>query len=283
MNNTLRGEGSRFMARDTYGHKRRQQQPLFARTKTAPTEGRDSVTAELRMDAFRRKGRQYSVYIVLSIAAIGLTALLAPSSSAYFQPYFGRINPVLVVVLASVVGGVSLVFLQTRGRFEILKGRTTLRGIGVSAWMASVLAVAIVIADFLIRYPEDTNVPVPEALLFYPSVGFVAEIAFHLLPLALLLFFLAPLCKQLGSDRRIRPVWLAIAIAAVAEPTFQVVLLGNSFSLACAYTWIHVFVIAFLQLYVFKRYDFVAMYSFRLIYYTYWHIMWGVIRLEVLF
>jgi hypothetical protein len=50
-----------------------------------------------------------------------------------------------------------------------------------------------------------------------------------------------------------------------------------------AYTWIHVFVIAFLQLYVFRRFDFVSMYSFRLFYYAYWHILWGVIRLEVLF
>ena len=149
--------------------------------------------------------------------------------------------------------------------------------------MASVLAVAIIIADFVIRYPEDTNVPVPEALLFYPAVGFVAEIAFHVLPLALLLLFLAPIRKKLGSDRRIWPAWLAIAIAAVVEPTFQVVLPGDPFSLACAYTWVHVFAIAFLQLYMFRRYDFVSMCSFRLIYYAYWHVAWGVIRLEVLF
>jgi hypothetical protein len=34
---------------------------------------------------------------------------------------------------------------------------------------------------------------------------------------------------------------------------------------------------------VFRRYDFVTMYSFRLFYYAYWHIAWGVIRLRVFF
>jgi hypothetical protein len=40
---------------------------------------------------------------------------------------------------------------------------------------------------------------------------------------------------------------------------------------------------AFLQLYVFRRFDFASMYAFRLVYYAYWHILWGVIRLKVLF
>ena len=51
--------------------------------------------------------------------------------------------------------------LQSRYAFLILKGRTTLRGVAVSAALASVLAVAIVVADLLIRYPQDMNVPVP--------------------------------------------------------------------------------------------------------------------------
>ena len=44
-----------------------------------------------------------------------------------------------------------------------------------------------------------------------------------------------------------------------------------------------VFVIAVLQLYVFRRFDFASMYSFRLVYYAWWHILWGTIRLSVLF
>ena len=50
---------------------------------------------------------------------------------------------------------------------------------------------AVVVADILLRYPEDTNAPWPAALLFYPAIGFVAEILFHVVPLALLMLLLA--------------------------------------------------------------------------------------------
>lgn len=42
-------------------------------------------------------------------------------------------------------------------------------------------------------------------------------------------------------------------------------------------------VLNILQLYVFKRYDFVAMISLRLVYYLYWHFIWGYSRLQLLF
>ena len=162
----------------------------------------------------------------------------------------------------------------------MFQGRETLRGIALSAILATALGVAIVIADIFIRYPQDTNVPVPQALLFYPAVGFVAEIIFHLVPLAIALLVLKPLAGRLGKER---VVWLGMLLVAVSEPTFQVILAGKAFSLGDAYTWIHIFTISILQLYVFLRFDFVSMYVFRMIYYFYWHILWGVVRLDVLF
>jgi hypothetical protein len=223
---------------------------------------------------------QYAVYFALSLVALIFIVILLPSSGAYFRRFFGETNAILVIVMASVVGAAALWVLQSSYEFVILKGRTTLRGVTLSAVLATVLAVAIVIADFIIRYPQDTNVPVPQALLFYPAVGFVAEIIFHILPLVLLLLALNPLVGRLGRER---VVWLGILLVAVLEPTFQVLFEGKAFTWGAAYTWIHVFVIAFLQLYMFRRFDFVSMYSFRLFYYAYWHILWGVIRLEVLF
>ena len=178
------------------------------------------------------------------------------------------------------LGAAALWVLRSRYAFVILKGRATLQGIALSAVLATALGVAIVIADLFIRYPEDTNVPVPQALLFYPAVGFVAEIVFHVLPLAVLLLALSPLAGRLGRDR---VVWIGVLLVAVLEPTFQVLFAGKALTWGDAYTWIHVFAIAFLQLYVFRRFDFVTMYAFRLVYYAYWHILWGVIRLKVLF
>ena len=39
----------------------------------------------------------------------------------------------------------------------------------------------------------------------------------------------------------------------------------------------------FKELLIFKRYDFIAMYAFRLVYYLIWHIVWGYARLRSLF
>lgn len=223
---------------------------------------------------------QYAAYLIISLVALLLIITLLPSAGSYFRRFFGDINAIIVIVFASIAGVVALWLLQTRYNFVLFMGKGTIRGLTLSAALATVLAIAIIAADFFIRYPADLNVPLPQALLFYPAVAFIAEIIFHVLPLALLLLFLNPLGGWLGRERLI---WVCILIVAALEPTFQVLFEGKAFTWGAAYTWIHVFAISLLQLYVFKRFDFVSMYMFRLIYYSYWHILWGVIRLEVLF
>jgi hypothetical protein len=156
---------------------------------------------------------------------VALIFVLLPSSSEYFRRFFGRMNPILVIGVASVVGAIALWVLQTNYGYVILKGRMTLRGVVLSLALATALAVAIVITDFLTRYPEDINVPVPQALLFYPAVGFVAEVIFHILPLALMLLVLAPLAGGFGKER---VVWLGTLIVAAIEPTIQVLFIETS-------------------------------------------------------
>jgi hypothetical protein len=222
---------------------------------------------------------QYAAYFLLSLLMLIFTIILLPSSGGYFRRYLGEMNAIVVLILLSVAGAAALWVLQSKFNLVIL-GAGTLRGLALSAALATLLAIAIVFADFFIRYPEDTNVPVPQAFLFYPAIGFVAEIIFHVIPLALLLLILNPLGGSIGKER---VVWLSILLVATLEPTFQVMFEEKPFTWGSAYTWIHVFAISFLQLYVFWRYDFISMYSFRLFYYAYWHILWGVIRLQVLF
>ncbi len=223
---------------------------------------------------------QYAVYVAICLIALFFIIILLPSSSPFFRRFFGEMNPTLVLLFAAVVGAGSLWLLQSRFNFVLFMGRGTIRGFALSAGLATLLAVAIVIADFFIRYPEDTNVPMPQAILFYPSVGFIAEIVFHVFPLALILVVLNPVGRWLGSER---VIWLAIFIVAVLEPTFQILFGGEALTWGSAYTWLHVFAFSFLQLYVFRRFDFISMYGFRLVYYAYWHILWGSLRLDVLF
>jgi len=242
-------------------------------------QDRDLTTKTMTGEPHDRR-RDGLAYLALSAAALGLTAAVGPSSAASFERYFGGVEPVIVVTAASLAGGVALGWLRSRYGFRVLRGRATLRGMAISAALATVLAVPIVLVDTALRYPEDMNVPLPQALAFYPAVGYVAELVFHVVPLAVALLVLSPFRHRLGSDRL---VWLAIGFVAALEPTFQVLFEKDPLSPLAAYTWVHVFAISLLQLTVFRRFDFVSMVFLRLVYYAYWHILWGTIRLEALF
>ena len=224
--------------------------------------------------------RDTITYVALSTLALGMTLVISPSSGASFERFFGAVQPALVVMTASVAGGIALGWLRARFGFRVLRGRETLRGMAVSAGLATALAAAVVIADIVLRYPDDINVALPQALAFYPVVGYVAELVFHVLPLAVVLLALWPFRDRLGTDRC---VWLAIVLVAALEPTFQVLFEAEPLAPIAVYTWGHVFTISLLQLAVFRRYDFVSMVTLRLVYYAYWHVAWGTLRLEVLF
>ena len=74
-------------------------------------------------------------------------------------------------------------------------------------------------------------------------------------------------------------------VVAFLEPIFQTAL-GFSQpypTWVTGYVFVNIFLINLFQLLIFKRYDFVSMYSFRLVYYAIWHIVWGQVRLNLLF
>jgi hypothetical protein len=226
------------------------------------------------------QNRQYAALACLSIAIAGSTIILARSPAAPFERYFGKFEPLAAIALVIGIGFIALGLLQTRGIFEIFRGRSTLQGIALSAIAATVFGMVAIVADLFIRFPADMNAPLPHALLFYPVMGYTVEVVFHALPLALLLVGLAPL---LGRAPTGRLVWVSLFLAALLEPTLQLSFEAEPISWAGAFVWAHVFAINLAQLIVFRRYDFFSMYALRLIYYLYWHIIWGTLRLEVLF
>jgi len=50
-----------------------------------------------------------------------------------------------------------------------------------------------------------------------------------------------------------------------------------------AFVAAHVFAINLIQLYVFRRFGFMAIYGFRFVYYACWHVIWGYLRLQLIF
>lgn len=224
---------------------------------------------------------QYLALAILFLGAVGFTGILSLSQGQWFQPYFGNLHPLLVVTVTGVLGSLSLRFLFSHGWFEIFTGRDSLKGMAFAAIFATLFAVVIILVDAGIVLPY-FNVPSPHSLLFYPAMAYVSEIVFHALPLSILLAALIPLVKPRGPEKL---VWLCVLFASCPEPLFQLSRTPSDTSLAWVgvYVGLHVFAFNLLELYVFRQYDFVSMYVFRLVYYIQWHIVWGYARLHILF
>ena len=225
---------------------------------------------------------QVAVYVALSLAVIAGTGILCAHNKVIYQDFFGRINPLLVMVAVSILGFILLTYLLGRGWFAIFQIQN-LQGLLLAAGLAALLALAMIAFDRWIVLPQDVNRPFPDfaALLSHHRLcgrNPLPRPAAHAAAAALL----SALFKNLTFEQMI---WPCILFVALWEPIFQ-----TRLSLSEAYPWtavifiaLHNFLFNFVQLALFKRYDFVTMYSFRLVYYLLWHIVWGVIRLRVLF
>jgi hypothetical protein len=185
------------------------------------------------------------------------------------------------MLTVSFLGFFLLAFLLTRGWFEIFDV-SNIKGWIVAGVLAGLFAMVMIFIDSRVILPADVNRPYPDALLFYPTIGFVVEIIFHVLPLTLLLVLATSLFRNLSFES---VIWPCIIVVALLEPLFQ-----TWFGFSRPYPgWVlaiiavNIFLINLAQLYLFKRYDFVTMYSMRLVYYLLWHIIWGILRLRILF
>ena len=233
-------------------------------------------------EAQKRRDSSLSLLLVASLGVIVLAASLHFSGSAAFRPYFGDLNPILVATATTLLGVVGLVLLEKDGWFRVRGSKDSHSGLGLAAGLATLLAIPAVVLDLVVVFPADTNVVWPQAFLFYPAIGYVVEVAFHVLPLAVILLLLGRLA---GGKHRQTLMWICIVLVSLLEPAVQT-LLGPSDGfprLATAYVALHVFVFNVCQLWVFKRHDFVSMLALRLVYYAWWHVLWGYARLQLLF
>jgi hypothetical protein len=223
--------------------------------------------------------QQYVALGGLSLAAAVFTGLLLlfQGGARFFAPYLGGIPPLLAIVITTALGFVALGFLLSRGWFQI-RAANTLRGVGVAAAVATVFGIWQACVDlFVTRFPKDLNVPPPQSLLFYPPIAYVVEVLFHALPLAVLLFIVGLLPEQ-RRPNAVALIWLCIVLIAALEPVLVHMRMGAS-----AYVGVFVFVFTLVELNIFRRYDFVSMYAFRVVFYLWWHVIWGSVRLRWLF
>lgn len=227
------------------------------------------------------KSLQLKVVAALCIVVTGLVAVLYFSDRHLFQRFMGDINPLLIFVVTGLLGVALLTLLLYRGWFVIYK-KENLRTLPRSCALAALLGLVMILVDTQARLPADMNIPFPQSLLFYPAMGFLAQILFHVLPLTLLLFALTALFRNVEREKI---AWACLLAVALLEPVYQAMWSASNQlpSWAAAYVVLHVFLINLCELLIFKRYDFVSMYAFRLAYYLIWHIGWGHARLTILF
>jgi len=221
--------------------------------------------------------RRSDIWLAALTGAASLAAAaLWLSGSTAFAPYLGPLPPPAATLICGAAGFAGLTWLRRAGWLP-----DKARGIdrATIALLACGFAALTIAMDLAAPYPRDINVPLPAALLFYPAIGFVVEITFHLVPLALLL----ALVSAVGMAPRVA-LPAALLLTAALEPAFQVVAgfgagpLWRDLALA-----LHLFAFGLVQLTLLRRNGFAAMLAFRLVYYLIWHVLWGTVRLGVLF
>jgi hypothetical protein len=225
--------------------------------------------------AWRLDWTRIGPFLVISMVAIGLTAWQVRVDRSVFEAYFGPMNPVWVMTGATIVGLGTIAYLEQASDFAVVGPGPWRHAVSIISWTVPLLAAAAIGADLVLRYAEDTNVAMPDALRFYPAIAVFVEIVLHAVPIAVLV-------AVFGMPTGFNATFWRIAIpVALIEAGLQAV---YATSLATSvFSAVHLTVFGLTQVWMFWRFGFVWMLTFRLAYYALWHIAWGVARLQLLF
>lgn len=221
-------------------------------------------------------------YGALAAGVILGAMLVTALRRSAFTPYFGTLSPVLAVIGTCVAGFLAFWLLHTRHHFPFHRSGISARERASVFLLAIPFMVAVTAADLSLRFPADINVPLPTALVFYPVMGFVAQTLLHILPLLLLLLVSSRLLCRLSESWR---VGVCIVLVASVEAGFQIAhaMTEGQISTLAVFVGVHLLLFGLVELYLFRRFDFVAMFGFRMVYYAGWHLAWGSLRLRWLF
>lgn len=243
--------------------------------------------------ASRSEKRGLFPFALVAVGAGLATLAMAGCDEPYFARFLGDWPPWLVVGLVATAGALALGSLQANYRFPRDEPGQVRAGLTVGAGLATLMAIPPVVIDLVSPFPREINVPWPWSLPFYLAIAFVVEVVFHLVPWAVLIGLGATLAGWLGRRSRAVDGWAAPAglvtasllVVSLSEPVFQVASGWSPSSPNGVDVLVGVNVWAFnvAQLLICRRYGFVAMYLTRLVFYVYWHLLWGHWRLELLF
>ena len=220
--------------------------------------------------------------LVCCVLACGALIFLTNKPAVPLTRYFGAVPPAIAAAFACAAGVAALAVLQRRFGFRAVRGAGADQRRGW--WAAMALTIPFMalatVADRMLGFPADINVPPPAGFAFYPAIALVAQFVLHIVPLAIVLLALTTIARRLSRQAR---TWLAFGLVAAVEAVFQVWsgLLDGEVTALELFVLLHVYAFGIVEFTLFRRFDFVTMYLFRLIYYGYWHLLWGYLRLQI--
>ncbi|MBP7603510.1 MAG: hypothetical protein KBA15_06250 [Spirochaetes bacterium] len=232
------------------------------------------------MNRFTARFKGQATAFLILVAVLSVFAVI--SDEMPYRRFLGSLDPALAFAIVAIAGYAALAFLSTRGWF-CNAGKTSGVDVIKISSCALVLGITIAAADSLIRFPRDMNVPFPQSLLFYPVIGFIVEVVFHVLPLFLLLAVIEYAVMRKITEKTVLYVLIPVALIETVFQAYGFRATGTYSLWGALYVGVHVFVINIIGLLLFRRHGFIMMYLFRLMYYFLWHILWGHLRLSILF
>ena len=220
-------------------------------------------------------------------AAAAVGAVVAQRAAAQrgddpFDRFLGPVPPTVAVVAAAGAGAVCLRVLERRNWYRV-GARVDREEAAKLVGGAIVLAGAAIVVDVLVGFDEDMNVLWPQSVPYYATMAFLAEVALHVVPLAALA---AAVERRPGpTSSEPRAALATIVAVATIEALLQVApeLAGADRRSLALFVAPHLLVIGVVELLAFRRAGFGALATFRLTYYLVWHVLWGALRLRLLF
>lgn len=223
----------------------------------------------------------YALLALVVLLARGALALF-PVEGAFAAQAAALSWPVLLAVV--VLGYFGLAAASRAGIPAFLSPDVSGRERTVWPALAGALAgLAAIGWDLFFVLPRDLNVPFPQSIPFYLAGGFFVEVVQHLLPIVVLVWVLSRLLARLVSQGSV--FWAVAVLVAALEPASQ---FGSNlfagypasfFVMGIALTY----AINLGQLYLMRRRGFMATLIFRWSFYLLWHVLWGTLRLQILF
>lgn len=186
------------------------------------------------------------------------------------------------IVLMTVAMGLTGYFLSRRTNIPDLLDenvRTKCRFI-MPALIGIGFGVVLVLLDVTFKLPADLNIAWPYSVPYYLQGAIFSDIQ-HFFPLVFLVWLVSGLImKDRWQDQT---YWTAAVLISLVEPMQMALVTPQAIDLFRVILIVYIFSVNFMQTVCLKRAGFLSMLSLRLGQYLVWHIIWGAIRLDLLF